>query len=106
MVSCRGAIWRKRGKLIVFRQHEARQDASEGIVDVVGWLHGLISGREARKPLLEGYLRVVPWLLLGGNAHHGGKTPIKLAERGKNIDFGEKSANNSPDSRNTRALAR
>ena len=75
--------------MIVFRQHEARQDASEGIVDVVGWLHGLISGREAERPQPEGRLRGVTWLLLGGNAHHGGKTPIKLAERGENIDFGE-----------------
>ena len=35
-------------ELIVFRQDETRWDAPEGIVDVVGWLHGLISGHEAR----------------------------------------------------------
>ena len=62
-------------ELIVFRQDETREDAPEGIVDVVGWLHGLISGHETERPQSEGRLRGVPWLHLGGNAHPGGKTP-------------------------------
>ena len=67
-VVARTAVWRKKRELIVCRQDEARQDASEDIVDVVGWLQGLISGRETERPVLEGLLRGVTWLHLGGNA--------------------------------------